>query len=68
MGLYAQIENGIVVSVIVATPDEIQSGRHGDPASFVETFEDGSQRGCYAGIGYTYVLENDIFIPPSAGE
>jgi hypothetical protein len=70
---FAKIENGVVVQVIVAEEDFIQTGALGDPAGFVQTSynthggqhpEDRPLRKNYAGIGYTYDSGRDAFIPP----
>ena len=31
----------------------------------LRTSYNGNIRGCYAGIGYTYDEENDVFVPPA---
>ena len=73
MSHFAKIENGVVVQVIVAEEDFIQTGALGDPAGFVQTSynthggqhpEDRPLRKNYAGIGYTYDSGRDAFIPP----
>lgn len=61
---FAQIdENNIVLQVIVAEQDYINM--LDNPSKWIETFIDGSQRGCYAGIGFTYDATNDVFVAPS---
>jgi len=75
MSHFAKVENGIVTQVIVAEEDFISTGALGDPASWVQTSYNtqGNQhllggeplRGNYAGIGYTYDAENDVFIAPN---
>lgn len=81
MSHFAQIdENNIVVQVIVAEQDFIDSGAVGDPSKWIQTSyntrggvhynaegrPDGGEalRKNYAGIGYTYNKEMDAFIPP----
>ena len=79
MSHFARIENGIVVQVIVAEQDFISTGALGDPASFVQTSyntrgnmhfdangvaDAEGVRGNYAGIGYTYDAQNDVFVAP----
>jgi hypothetical protein len=65
MGYFAHInENSIVTTVIVATQEFINTGAEGDPANWIETFIDGSFRKQYAGIGYTYDAQADVFITP----
>ena len=34
---------------------------------WIETFQDGSQRKHFAGIGFTYYPEYDAFVPPNVG-
>ena len=77
MSHFARIENGVVTQVIVAEPDFIATGALGDPAAWVQTSYNtiGNQhpegrplRGNYAGIGYTYDAENDVFIAPKPAD
>ena len=72
MAHFAKVENGIVTEVIVAEQEVIDSGLFGDPAMWVQTSYNtaGGQhpegrplRKNYAGIGYTYDVERDAFIP-----
>ena len=60
MAYFAKVENGIVVDIIVAEQDVINSGLLGDPSLFVETFKD-TYRGNYASIGGVYDKQNDVF-------
>jgi hypothetical protein len=71
MSHFAKVENGIVVNVIVAEQDVIDSGIFGH--GWVQTSYNthGGQhpegrplRKNYAGIGYTYDSTRDAFIPP----
>lgn len=81
MSHFAQIDdNNIVVQVIVAEQDFIDTGLVGDPAKWIQTSyntrggvhygEDGQPDGQpalrknYAGIGYSYDSALDAFIPP----
>ena len=77
MSHFAQIDNNnIVVQVIVAEQDFIDSGAVGDPSKWIQTSYNrfGGQhrlggtplRKNYAGIGYTYDADRDAFIPPKA--
>lgn len=84
MAHFAKIEYGIVTSVIVAEQDFINSGALGDPSSWIQTSyntrggvhygPDGQPDGLpalrknYAGIGSTYDVERDAFIPPKLFE
>ena len=71
MAHYAQVKNGIVVNVIVAEQDVIDSGLFG--TGWIQTSyntygnqhpEDRPLRGNYAGIGNTYDATNDVFYAP----
>jgi hypothetical protein len=71
MSHFAKVENGLVVQVIVAEQDVIDSGIFGH--GWVQTSYNthGGQhpegrplRKNYAGIGYTYDSGRDAFIPP----
>lgn len=52
---------GVVLRVIVATQAVIDSGRWGDSGKWVQTYDDGSQRGIYAAPGRTYEPLGDAF-------
>jgi hypothetical protein len=74
---FAKVENNLVTQVIVAEPDFIATGALGDPAAWVQTSYNtiGNQhpegrplRGNYAGIGYTYDAENDVFVAPKPAD
>jgi hypothetical protein len=71
MAHFAKVEDGIVTQVIVAEQDVIDSGLFGD--GWVQTSYNthGGQhpegrplRKNFAGIGFTYNAERDVFIPP----
>jgi len=65
MSYFAEInQDGIVQRVIVAEQDFIDSGAMGDPKNWIETFDDGSQRGRYATKGGQYFTDVDKFLPP----
>ena len=73
-------ENNIVTQVIVIDQETLNLGHWGDPSTFVQTSyntrggvhygQDGQPDGGialrknYAGIGYTYDVNRDAFIPP----
>ena len=68
---------GIVEQVIVAEQDVIDSGLFGSPSSWVQTSYNthGGQhpegrplRKNYAGIGFTYDIIRDAFIPPKPAD
>jgi hypothetical protein len=70
---FAKVQNGIVVSVIVAEPEFFQTFVDTSPGEWIQTSYNtyGGQhpegrplRKNYAGIGYTYDRERDAFIPP----
>ena len=77
MAHFAQIdETNTVVQVIVAEQDFINSGAVGDPTKWIQTSYN-TQGGIhtqggtplrknYAGVGYTYDLSRDAFIPPQS--
>jgi hypothetical protein len=81
MSHFAKVVNGIVEQVIVVEQDVIDTGIFGEPSSWVQTSyntrgnvhfgpdgqPDGgvAMRANYAGIGYTYDSENDVFYAPS---
>ena len=80
MSHYAKVDDGVVTQVIVATQDFIDTGLVGEPSSWYQTSyntrngihygPDGTPdggvalRGNYAGIGYTYDIALDAFLPP----
>jgi hypothetical protein len=74
MAHFAKVENNIVVQVIVAEQDVIDSGLFGNPLSWIQTSYNthggvhilgGTPlRQNFAGIGYTYDTVRDAFIPP----
>lgn len=83
MSHYAKVENGIVTQVIVAEADFIATGALGDPAGWVQTSyntrgnvhydQNGNPdaegfRGNYAGIGFSYDSQNDVFVAPQPSE
>ena len=74
MSHFAKIENGVVTQVIVIEKEVLDTGHWGDLASWVQTSYN-TQGGVhtqggtplrknFAGIGYTYDLVRDAFIPP----
>lgn len=75
MSHFAQINNdNVVIQVIVAEQDFIDSGAVGDPTKWIQTSYNtyagqhklgGTPlRKNYAGMGYTYDVARDAFIPP----
>jgi hypothetical protein len=68
MAHFAKIENGVVTQVIVAEQEFIDSGAVGDPTQWIQTSYNSNIRNTYAGIGYLYNEELDIFIEPKPFE
>ena len=65
MSHFAEIDgDGIVIRVIVAEQDFINSGAVGDSFNWVQTSYNGNFRKNYAGRGYIYDEVRDAFIPP----
>ena len=75
MSHFAEIDkNNMVLRVIVAEQDFIDSGAVGEPANWIQTsynthggvHRNGGEplRKNYAGIGYSYDAIRDAFIPP----
>lgn len=73
MSHFAKVLDGKVVQVIVAEPDFFDTFVDSSPGHWIQTSYNthGNQhpegrplRGNYAGIGYTYDAENDVFYPP----
>jgi hypothetical protein len=80
MSYFAKVENEVVTDIISAEQDFIDSGLVGNPFLWVQTSyntrggvhygQDGNPdggialRGNYAGIGYTYDTQNDVFYAP----
>lgn len=80
MSHFAKVLNGNVIQVIVAEQDFFDTFVDSSPGEWIQTSyntrgnihygEDGNPdegialRGNYAGIGYTYDRNNDVFIPP----
>ena len=78
MGHFAKVVDGKVTQVIVAEPDFFQTFVDSSPGEWIQTSYNtyGNQhtkggtplRGNYAGIGYTYDRENDVFYAPKPTE
>ena len=73
MSHFAKVIDGIVTEVLVIEQDVIDTGAFGDPSLWVQTSYNtyGGQhpegrplRMNYAGVGYTYDADLDIFIAP----
>ena len=83
MAHFAKVENNLVTQVIVAEPEFIATGALRDPAAWIQTSyntrmsmhfdqngvpDSQGLRGNYAGIGYTYDAQNDVFYAPQPSE
>lgn len=78
MAHFARIEDGIVREVIVVNNADCDGGDFPDSEPIGQAFitsigltgewrqtsYNGNFRGAYAGIGYTYDSENDVFVAP----
>ena len=62
--IFAKVKNGIVIEVMVADQEFIDSYIDSTPGNWLETRKDGSIRKNYAGIGFSYDSTRDAFIPP----
>jgi hypothetical protein len=75
---FAKIENGVVTTVVVVANEDItdENGvEHEEWAlrwlpegQWVQTSYNNKFRGCYAGIGYRYDADADVFVPPVVEE
>lgn len=72
MSHFAKVLDGVVIDVIVAEPEFIETYVDPNPGVWIQTSYNthGNQhpesrplRGNYAGIGYIYDSENDVFYP-----
>jgi hypothetical protein len=73
MSHFAKVVDGVVTQVIVAEPEFFDTFVDSSPGEWIQTSynthgnqhpEDRPLRGNFAGIGYTYDREKDVFIPP----
>lgn len=74
MGHFAKVVDGKVTQVIVAEPDFFETFVDSSPGTWIQTsyntiggvHTQGKEplRGNYAGIGYTYDAQNDVFYAP----
>ena len=61
---YAKVENNIVTQVIVAEPEFFDTFIDSSAGEWVQTSYNNNIRKNYAGVGFTYDLVRDTFIPP----
>ena len=64
MSHFAELKDGVVQRVIVAEQDFINSGAVGDSFNWVQTSYNNNFRKQFAGIGFTYDKDADVFIQP----
>ena len=63
MAHYAKVSNSLVTQVIVAEAEFFDTFVDSSPGEWIQTSYNGNFRKNYAGIGYTYDLTRDAFIP-----
>ena len=77
MSHFAKVVDGKVTQVIVAEPEFFETFVDSSPGTWLQTSYNthGNQhpegrplRGNYAGIGYTYDAQNDVFIAPKPSD
>jgi hypothetical protein len=76
MAHFAKMNGNIVEQVIVISNDDAPTEADGQAfiasigldGAWLQTSYNGNFRGVYAGIGYTYDVELDQFVPPPASE
>lgn len=77
MSHFAKVVDGVVVQVIVAEQEFFETFVDSSPGEWIQTSYNthGNQhpegrplRGNYAGIGFTYDRENDVFIAPKPSD
>lgn len=66
MNHFARIDgSNVVIDLIVADQSYIDSGRAGDPDMWLLGDDtDGGYRRYRPALGYTYLAEDDVFVPP----
>ena len=78
MAHFARIDDGVVREVIVVSNSDCANGDYplsepigqdfiaeiGLGGEWLQTSYNGNFRGSYAGIGYTYDADADVFLPP----
>lgn len=82
MAHFARVEDGVVREVIVVADSDCGGGEYPEAESAGQAFiagiglagvwrqtsYNGNFRDCYAGIGYAYDSENDVFVAPVVEE
>ena len=65
MSHFAEIDgSNVVLRVIVAEQDFINSGNVGDTFNWIQCSYNGNFRKQYPGVGWTYDKVNDVFVEP----
>lgn len=79
MAHFANVVGNFVTNVIVVSNDDCDNlpfpdsepigqafiASLGLPGEWLQTSYNGNFRGCYAGIGFTYDQQADVFVPPA---
>tara|TARA_R110002020_G_scaffold47391_2_gene134934 strand:- start:211 stop:522 length:312 start_codon:yes stop_codon:yes gene_type:complete len=65
MSHFAKVENGVVTKVMVAEPELFDTFVDTSPGEWVQTSYNGNIRKQFAGIGFTYDKNADVFISPN---
>ena len=83
MAHFAKLDENNVVTHVYTIAQGLMFDAHGDeseelgiqycqqffgPGTYVQTSYNGSFRRCYAGVGYTFNAERDVFFPPPPSE
>jgi len=62
---FAELDNNdVVLRVIVASPEFINSGRVGNPANWKEAYKDGRKKKNFPSKGFTYDKVKDVYRAP----
>lgn len=64
MSHFAKVIDGVVTEVIVAEQDFINSGAVGDSFLWKQTSYHDNFYGSFAGVGFTYDADKNVFIQP----
>jgi hypothetical protein len=68
MTYFAKVVNGVVADVIVAEASFFNNFIDSSPGAWIETFKGGGIRKNFAGVGYNYHHEADVFYPPQIAD
>jgi hypothetical protein len=64
MAHYAKVDQGVVVQVIVAEAEFFNTFVDSTPGEWIQTSYNDNIRKNFAGVGYSYDGENDVFYRP----